>query len=104
MINNVNYFISAVRYSNTDTTEFISCAKVHLNLNESVGNSSTVWTRKEIVTAIYSGVVFHTIKKQGNNKWNKVALVETFNINNTQYIKTQRDKTKKDYLGQLPKF
>ncbi len=61
--------------------------------------------RSSVVNLLDADKTFATITKDStNSKWVQGANVEVITVDGEKYIRTDRDKTKKDNLGQLPRF
>ena len=96
-----DYLISAVRYNATGS--HIDEVRVHVDNGDTVG-SGTSKTRDTVISQLSAGTTFATIYKNSDGKWNLGASVEIVTIEGTKYIKTVPDNTKKDNLGDLPRF
>jgi len=97
-----DYLISAVRYDSTGS--HIEKVKAHIDNGDSVGSGSEV-LRSTVVRHIESGTTYSTITSNPTtDKWSRGADVGVVLIDGEKYIRTDRDKTKKDNLGQLPRF
>ena len=97
-----DYLISAVQYS--ITAGHISKVRLHPDNGETVGVGIEV-QREAVVNAIESGTTVMTITWNALNKsWTRGAKVETISVAGEKFIRTDRDATKSDNLGQLPTF
>lgn len=95
-----DYGISAVRY-NTEHSH-IDKVKVHEDTGETIGDA-VEWARTKVVAQLEAGTTFVTIlKKEG--KWTKGQDVHVVEVNGAKYIRTDKNKTAKDNLGNLPEF
>jgi len=97
-----DYLISAVQYDPTES--HIEKVKAHTDNGDTVGVASVV-SRSTVVQNIESGITYATITKDATNqKWLRGADVGVISVDGEKYIRTDRDRTKKDNLGQLPRF
>lgn len=60
-------------------------------------------TRQAVISNIKKGKTYCTIIKK-ETKWHKGAIVEIIKVNNKDYIRTDKNKTESDNLGELPEF
>ena len=98
MSEKINYYISAIRRS---SDRRISHLKVHKS--EDFNNPST-WTTAMVVQYIEAGYVFYTTYVGNDGKYITGAKVEIFIMNGQKYLRTNRDRTAKDNLENLPEF
>ena len=97
-----DYLISAVRY-NYDGSH-IDQVRSHPDNGATVGAGTEV-TRAQVVRLLESGSTFVTITwSPTSNSWNRGAEVRVVTISGEKFIRTDRDATKRDNLGQLPTF
>lgn len=96
----VDYWISEVCYNSRKT--HIDSVKIYKQGSVSPGNHS-IWSRQNVVAELRSGYNIWTMTKE-NGKWISGAKVQIVNVGGTEHIKTVRDSTPKDNLGNLPKF
>ncbi len=96
-----DYCISEVRY----TTEHahISNVKVHTDNLDTIG-SANEWTRSQVLHAIDEGKTFVTIIRNSEGKWSKGQDVHIVIVNNTRYIRTDKNSKAADNLENLPEF
>ena len=97
------YLISAVRYNAAGT--HIDKVRCHLDNVDSIGAPADK-TRVTVVGLLDGGTTFATIYKDriDSSKWNYGADVRVVTIDGTKFIRTDADKTKRDNLGDLPRF
>ena len=95
-----DYGISAVRY---DGETHIDQVRVHKNSKGSVDNSE-IWPRRDIIAALKMDYELILLIDDDHGQWVKGARVIIDSINGNDYIKTVRDSTMKDNLGNLPRF
>jgi hypothetical protein len=95
-----DYLISAVQYNYAGT--HIAKVRRHPDNGDTIGNSTDV-LRSSVVSQLEAGTTFATITKDGT-KWILGASVEVITVEGEKYIRTDRDKTRKDNLGELPRF
>lgn len=62
-------------------------------------SNGTIWTKQKVVTTINGG---NEVKTKAPN--GRTAKVRTFKIKGVDYIRSVRDDTPIDNLGNLPKF
>ncbi len=96
-----DYLISAVQYNQGET--HIDYVKEHIDKGDSVG-AATVSARSTVVSRIKTGTTYVTVTMNSENKYVKGASVEVITVDGVEYIKTVADSTKKDNLGELPRF
>lgn len=98
-----DFLISAVRYNAAGT--HIDRVRRHADNGDSVGAASDV-ARSSVVSAIDNGTTYVTIFKNPNDttKWVRGAEVRVVLIDQEKYIRTDADKTKRDNLGDLPRY
>lgn len=97
-----DFYISAIKMDNTD--QHIEWVKTHKKTSEnSLDLAGSVNSRKLVGELISTGkVIFKTVvKNQSTGKWDIGATVE---VMADGYITTDRNKTQRDNLGNLPKF
>lgn len=95
-----DYLISSVRYDADHT--HIEKVKTHEDLGEEVGKFYEE-DRKTVVENLHKDKTYCTIKK-GNEGWKKGALVGIIKVKNIEYIRTDKNETEADNLGELPEF
>lgn len=95
-----DYLISAVRYYNND---FISHLRIHEDSGDKVGAPQT-WSKENVISYINNGYSFCTIVKNSKGNWSQGADVHVVVINGYSYLRTDKNKTPKDNLGNLPTF
>ena len=97
-----DYGISAVRFNAEGT--HIDSVKVHVDYGDGVFGAGEEWARTKVVSAIDDDEkTFVTILKKDGN-WSKGQEVHTITVNGVKYIRTDKDKTAKDNLDNLPEF
>lgn len=97
------FLISAVRYNAAGT--HIDKVRCHFDRGDSVGVAMEK-TRDGVVGLLDTGTTFVTISKDPGdaNKWIRGSEVRVVIIDQTKFIRTDADKTKRDNLGELPRF
>jgi len=88
-----DYFITRVSYDK----EHSHIINVKL-LKDMKTNMPEVWKKDDIIKAIKEGKVFFTYKN------GERAKVEPFPIDGKVYLRTDKNSTPKDNLGNLPEF
>ena len=101
MTNWGNYGISAVKYNSKGT--HIDQVQIHQNINGGVGNVE-YWLRERVVSALKNNYVVITLPRNSEGGLTIGAQVIIDRINGIEYIKTVRDNTTHDNLGNLPRF
>jgi len=96
-----DYLISAVKY-NADHDHIIK-VKTHEDKGDKVG-SSYEENRETVVANIKKGKTYMTILKNKEGKWDRGAPVEIIRINGKEFIRTDKNQTESDNLGELPEF
>ena len=96
-----DYLISAVRYNASGS--HIDKVRAHPDNGDSIGSGSDM-ARSRVVTLLESGWTFCTILKSADGKWRRGADIRVVIIEGEKFIKTEPDRTKKDNLGELPRF
>lgn len=96
-----DYLISAVQYNLSET--HIDYVKEHIDKGDSVA-AATVSARSTVMSRIKTGKTYVTVTMNSENKYVKGASVEVITVDGVEYIKTVADSTKKDNLGELPRF
>lgn len=96
-----DFLISAVRY-NADH-DYIDKVKTHEDEGDEVG-SFYEEKRETVISNLKKGKTYMTILKNKEGKWNKGASVEIIRVNNKEFIRTDKNQTESDNLGELPEF
>lgn len=98
-----DWLILQVRYNAQHT--HIDSVRIAPGLDTGLGAMET-WARLKAVQTIQAGRTVYTAppSKTELGKVDKGAKVEVVLIDNQQFIKTVRDNTKRDNLGELPEF
>ena len=99
MINQADYFISAVKYDFEHKR--ILNVKRHLDRGDFVARGNIV-NRKIIENDLKKGLKYQTIFRDKNNKWVIGDDISFNSITNT--ITTHSNNDKVDNLGNLPEF
>lgn len=95
-----DYIITAVRYNFQRT--HIESVRVSADLITSLGDAQT-YPRETIVNSLIQGTTFATAILV-NGKYQYGAHIEIIRVNGINYIRTDRNATGKDNLGNLPEF
>lgn len=97
-----DFIITAVKY-NGDRTH-ISEVKRSRDTGESL-NDEQIRTRGQIVNGIEKkGFTYVTAFKKSNGDYTKGARVEIVTVNEKKYLRTDKNKTARDNLENLPEF
>ncbi len=100
-----DYLVSAVRYTTSQNTRYISHLKVHLDNGESVGTASTM-DRDTVIKLLGGGTTFSTIYKKAatDTNWSLGKKIEVYTLNSKKFIKTVSNNKEEDNLEELPDF
>lgn len=94
-----NYLVSAVQRT---TDGDIARVVVHIDEGDTVGTGK-IYDATVVISLIEKGSTFCTIVWNYNTGgWNRGALIDTVERNGWIYLRTIRDKTRRDNLGNLP--
>lgn len=96
-----DFLISKAGYS-ADHTNIIKVA-THIDNGDSVG-SPVEENRQTVVSNIKNGKTYCSILKNKDGKWEKGAQVEILNVRGREFIRTDKNMTESDNLGELPEF
>jgi len=96
-----DYGISRVRYNKERT--HIEKVEVWEDKGDSLSGPE-VWSRLQVVSTIDEGKTFVTVPRTGEGKWRKGEDVRVITIRGSKYIRTDRNETAKDNLGNLEEF
>jgi len=98
-----DYLITGVRYNSDET--FIALLEIRKDLGDKPDKPEN-YTRERIIDAIEKNITFVTSVLRKNDKnedvWRKGADVSIIEIDNTKYLRSDRNLTKNDNLGSLP--
>ncbi|MDD2890229.1 MAG: DUF3892 domain-containing protein [bacterium] len=94
-----DYYISGVGYK---ARQQIERARVHKDRMGKLGTPE-IWFRKEIISKIEEGSVFSTVYKD-EGVWKRGEDVDTIEIEGVKYIRTDRNRSGEDNLGNLPEI
>lgn len=95
-----DYLIVAVRYDSSSRIVIVKCRP---DLERVVG-AEVIQTRTEIMDNIRKGKSYVTATEGPPKTWTKGADVHIVPVNGIDYIRTDRNETTKDNLGNLPEF
>lgn len=95
-----DYLISEVRYDSKK--DHIIRVKSHEDKDTSVG-SAFEETRSSVVDKLKIGNTYCTIVK-ASGKWSRGSDLHVVKVGGTEYIRTDKNQTAKDNLGNLPEF
>lgn len=93
-----DYVITGVRFQ--DDKKYILSVEVRPDLGDKIGFTED-WKRLNVVDSIENGKTFVTAFRNGS-EWRKGEDVHVVTINGTKYIRTDKNNTEKDNLGELP--
>ena len=91
-----------VAANRADDNSHISIVKRRPDLGDQLGDS-TIETKTEIVSSIKDGKS-HVTAYWKDKRWVKGEDVRVVNLGGYDFIRTDRNETKADNLGELPKF
>ena len=92
-----DYAITGVHHEGVGIHRRIVSVEVKANIGTTLGIPN-IWRRQEVVRQINSGTLFMTYT------WQWGAKVEVVTINGVEYLRTDRNQTPLDNLGNLPEF
>lgn len=95
-----DYAITAVRYDTNHT--YISKCQIREDKGDKL-DTPIDYSRQSIVNAIKAGSTFVTAFIKDSN-WTKGADVAIYNIDGTDYLRTDKNRTPKDNLENLSEF
>ena len=96
-----DYGIWGVRYD--DERTHIVKVRVREDLGEQFGEAEE-WSRNQVVSAIEDGTSFVTVARTDEGRLRKGQRVHTVIVNETKYIRTDRNQTASDNLENLPEI
>ncbi len=96
----MDYLVSAKRMNNLET--HIIAVKA-MRVIGTVANDPQIFDRQSVVDAIKRGSSFAT-SKLVNNYWQIGADIHIVTINGVNYLRTDKNQTARDNLGELPEF
>ena len=99
-----DYLITGVRYDQNEV--YISIVEAREDKDSELGSPAN-YKREQIVSAIKNGTSFVTaFKVKENDKYvfKMGASVDIIIVDNVEYLRTDKNKTKKDNLENLPKI
>lgn len=95
-----DFLISGVKFN--DLRTHIESLEVREDLGETVGSPNMI-ARLKVVENIEKGITYMTIfRNSTTNKWDAGQEVRIIVVDNQKYLRTDRDKTPKDNLDNLP--
>lgn len=98
-----DYLITGVRYDKDQT--YIDYVKVREDKGEKAGSEDIIYKRETIVKAIDDGETFITSYfDKEKNGWKRGAIVSIIEIDKIKYLRSDKNKTKKDNLENLPEI
>ena len=98
-----DYLICKVRY-NKEQTHIIS-VKYRTENNGIISSTDLEFSRQDVIQHIKDGKIFVTMyQKTPDSGWSKGKEVIIIKIDGTEYIKTDRNNTKRDNLENLPEY
>lgn len=96
-----DYGISKVRYNQART--HIDKVEVRVDSSETIG-AATEWTRSQVVSSIRGGHTFVTILRNPDGTWKLGQEIHLVNVNEVEFIRTDRNSRAADNLENLPEF
>lgn len=97
-----DYLIIKVRYVQNGN-QAIEKVKTIEDKGDKLGNK-IVFPKNEVINKIEGGITFCTAKKNDQGKYNRGSDVHVVTVNGRKYIRTDRNDTPEDNLGELPEF
>ncbi len=98
----VDFTIIRVRYDSE--RQYITFVEYRANSGEGLQSETIQLSRRQVVTSIEQGSTFGTAIKNSAGEWVKGAKVHIFTRDGNKFIRTDRNDTSKDNLGELPAF
>lgn len=95
-----DYGISAAKYDDEDT--HVVGVRAHKAEYASMREPVEL-TRERVISEIEAGSSFVTMTKR-DEKWVRGQYVHLVRVNGVKYIRTDRNETESDNLGDLPRF
>ena len=92
----------AIVAANDSNASQISIVKRRPCLEGTLSEEETIETRTDIVASLRSGKTYVTARRYGS-EWVKGADIHRITVDGTDFIRTDRNETKADNLGNLPK-
>jgi hypothetical protein len=96
-----DYCISAVRYNSTGN--HIEKVQVCEDYGKTLGNFEE-WLRSNVISSLNNNKTFVTIIMNEGGSCSRGVDVHGVNVDGTKYIRTDKDQTTQDNLGNLPRF
>lgn len=94
------FAVTAVRYN--DSGARITHVQARADDGESLGQPAT-HARSQVIRRLENGTTYCTAYRS-NGKYTTGASVRVVTIDGEQFIRTDNNRTKKDNLGELPRF
>jgi hypothetical protein len=96
-----DYCISAVRYNSTGN--HIEKVQVCEDYGKTLGNFEE-WLRSNVISSLANNKTFVTLLMNEGGSYSRGVDVHEVDVNGTKYIRTDKDQTTQDNLGNLPTF
>lgn len=96
-----DYLISKVNYDREH--KHIVKVKTHEDKGDNVGPSYEE-IRTQVILNLKNGKTYCTIILGENKNWKKGETVRIITVRGKEFIRTDRNETEKDNLGNLPEF
>ncbi len=103
MIKKNNKCIYAVHY-NSLNTHIVEVSYYECIADDRIDLNTKRLSRQDVISEIKKGILFYTITKNANGKWEEGALVIIHLVHGIEYIKTVQDTSLRDNLDQLPRY
>jgi len=95
-----DHLISAVNYDVDHS--FIVKTETRDDRGDKVGEPR-IERRADVIANIKNGRIYYTILK-GKDGWQRGEKIDIINMDGKEFIRTDRNRTEKDNLGNLPEF
>ena len=95
-----DFLIFAVRYN--EKHSHIIKVKTYIDTGDGL-KDSYIESRNTVISKLKKGKEYCTIRKKNGN-WTKGEKVHKVVVNDKEYIRTDKNETEKDNLGNLPEF
>lgn len=94
------FYVTAIKYSSDPA--FISHVLVHSPSGSGRMNKGLVMSKADVISNMNSGNTFKTaVYNYAMGLWNKGADIGTVRVGTATYLRTDRDSTSRDNLGNL---
>ena len=96
-----DYLVSKVCYDSSK--DHIKEVEIRIDKGKKISTPQGNFSRSNVISLLKKDKSFCTIVKQ-DNIWNKGAEIGIVKVDREEFIRTDKNKTKKDNLGDLPEY